>query len=321
MAPGPFRELNFAASFSAMSRSLVSLLTLLPALSASAAEEGSHGIPLDAKPLPNFLSFLTNSIFVALLVTGLILWFVRRAMAKPTLVPGGKQNVVEFVIEFLYKQTENILGPKVAKQAFPLLATIFIYVTVANWFGLFPGVGTIGFSSHQEGWSTSHIETPLLRPATADMNLTLGMALCSFAVWFVITIREIGFKGLVMHTFGPKGGIKGALGYFLIVIFLIVGVIEVISIGVRPVTLSLRLYGNVFAGENLLHSMGSLGEMFTTNQFLRFVMSVLFQLPFYFLEILVGVLQGMVFAMLNAVYIKLTTTHDESHGDGHAPAH
>ncbi|HWB03265.1 MAG TPA: F0F1 ATP synthase subunit A [Verrucomicrobiales bacterium] len=307
-----------------MSRSLVSLLTLLPALSASAAEGGSHGIPLDAKPLfggDNFLSFLTNSIFVALIVTGLILWFVRRAMTNPMLVPGRKQNVVEFVIEFLYKQTENILGPKVAKQAFPLLATIFVYVTVANWFGLFPGVGTIGFNPHQEGWSTDHVETPLLRPATADMNLTLGMALCAFVVWFVITIREIGFKGLVMHTFGPKGGITGCLGKFLVVIFLIVGFIEVISILVRPVTLSLRLYGNVFAGENLLHSMGSLGKLFTENQAARFIMSVLFQLPFYFLEILVGILQGMVFAMLNAVYIKLTTTHDESHGDGHAHAH
>ncbi|HEX2750327.1 MAG TPA: F0F1 ATP synthase subunit A [Verrucomicrobiales bacterium] len=301
-----------------MSRSLVTFLTLLPALSASAAE--GHGVDQKALPLfgkENFLSFFTNSIFVALVVTGLILWFVRRAMVKPQLVPGGKQNVVEFVVEFLYKQTENILGPKVAKQAFPLLATIFVYVTIANWFGLLPGVGTIGFSSHQEGWSTGHVETPLLRPATADMNLTLGMALCAFLVWFVITIKEIGFVGLVKHTFGPKGGMTGLIGKFLVIVFLIVGVIEVISIAVRPVTLSLRLYGNVFAGENLLHSMGSLGELFTKNHIAQFIMSVLFQLPFYFLELLVGILQGMVFAMLNAVFIKLSTTHDEEHAEGH----
>jgi F-type H+-transporting ATPase subunit a len=305
-----------------MSRSLVTLFTLLPVLTASAAE--GHGIPMQAPSLfgtEGFLPFLTNSIFVALLVTGLILWFVRGAMKNPQLVPGGKQNVVEFVIEFLYKQTEVILGPKVAKQAFPLLATIFIFVTVANWFGLMPGVGTIGFSSHQHGWITDHVERPLLRPATADMNLTLGVALCSFLVWFTISIREIGFWGLIKHTFGPKGGMTGALGYFLIVIFFLVGFIEVVSILVRPVTLSLRLYGNVYAGENLLHSMGALGEMFTQSNFWRFIWSVVFQLPFYFLEILVGVLQGMVFAMLNAVYIKLTTTHDEGHGEAHGHAH
>ena len=302
-----------------MSRSLVTLFTLLPVLTASAAE--GHGVSMEAQSLfgtDGFLPSLTNSLFFAILVTGLILWFVRGAMKNPQLVPGGKQNVVEFVVEFLYKQTENILGPKVAKQAFPLLATIFIFVTAANWFGLMPGVSTIGFSSHQQGWTTDHVETPLLRPATADMNLTLGVALCSFIVWFFISVREIGFWGLIKHTFGPKGGITGVLGYFLIAIFLIVGCIEVISILVRPVTLSLRLYGNVFAGENLLHSMGSLGDMFTQSNFWRFIWSVVFQLPFYFLEILVGILQGMVFAMLNAVYIKLTTTHEEGHGDGHA---
>lgn len=303
-----------------MPRSFVFLLALLPALSASAAEGGDHGVAPEARSLfgsEGFWSFFTNSIFVALVVTVLILWFVRRAMKDPQLVPGKKQNLVEFVIEFLYRQTENILGPTLAKRCFPLLATIFLFVTIANWFGLLPGVGTIGLNSHQDGLSANHVETPFLRPATADMNLTLGIALCSFIVWFFITIKEVGVRGFIVHMFGPKGGLTGIIKYVLVPIFLFVGVIEVISILVRPVSLSMRLYGNIFAGENLLHALGSLGDMFTSSYILRFILSVAFQLPFYFLEILVGVLQGMVFAMLCAVYIKLSTTHDEEHAEGH----
>lgn len=283
---------------------------------------GGHAVDPKALSLfsnEGFFAFLTNSLFVGGIVTLVILWFVRGAMRNPQLVPNHRQNVVEFVVEFLYKQTENILGAKVAKQAFPLLATIFVFITIANWFGLFPGVGTIGFSSHQEGWSTSHVETPIFRPATADMNMTLGIGLCAFIVWLVITLREVGFKNFVLHIFGPKGGQKGALGVFLIFVFLVVGLIELVSIGVRPLTLSLRLYGNIYAGESLLHAMGGLGETFKLEGAAKFIASVVFQLPFYFLEILVGVLQGMVFALLNAVFIKLSTTHDdEHHGEEHA---
>ncbi len=305
-----------------MSRSLVTLFTLL---SAPAAFAAGAAVPLEAKPLfetTGFFSFLTNSVFVAGLVTLLILWFVRGAMKNPQLIPGKKQNFVEFIIEFLYGQVEKILGPKVTKQAFPLLATLFIFITVSNWCGLLPGVGTVGFDSHLHAgqWASSHIETPILRPATADMNLTLGMALASFLVWFAITIKEIGFWGFLKHTFGPKGGLKGFMGAALAVIFFLVGFIEIVSIAVRPLTLSLRLYGNIFAGENLLHSMGNLGGVLGLKGFVNYVTVVLFQLPFYFMELLVGVLQGMVFAMLNVVFIKLSTTHDEGHGE-HDEAH
>jgi F-type H+-transporting ATPase subunit a len=326
IAPGnsPPESALFAAHpfSSAMSRSLVILASFLAAPVAFAAEGGGGGgIPLDAKPLftdHGFLSFITNSIFVAGLVTCLILWFVRGAMKNAQLVPGKKQNAVEFIVEFLYGQVEKILGPKIAKQAFPLLATLFIFITVSNWCGLLPGVGTIGFDPHLHSgeWASKHIETPILRPATADMNLTLGMALASFLVWFVITIKEIGFVGFLKHTFGPKGGLKGFMGAALAVIFFLVGFIEIVSIAVRPLTLSLRLYGNIFAGENLLHSMGNLGSVLGLKGALNYITVVLFQLPFYFMELLVGVLQGMVFAMLNVVFIKLSTTHDESHDHG-----
>lgn len=315
-----------------MTRLIVYLFTLFPLL-ASASEAGhgaEHSAPeakheVSAKALPlladhGWASFLTNSIFVSALVTIFLLWFFRSAMQPKALIPGKKQNFVELIVEFLYGQVENIVGPKVAPSAFPLLATIFIYVTISNWVGLIPGVGTIGLSSHLGALrSASHIEIPLLRPGTADMNLTIGIALCAMLVWFFITIRELGFMGFFYHLFGPKGGLEGGLKYALIPIFALVGVIEVISILFRPMTLSLRLYGNVFAGENLLHTMGSL--VHTGNATIDFLFSVIIPLPFYFLEILVGVLQGMVFALLCAVFIKLSTTHDEAHGEAHESSH
>ncbi len=286
--------------------------------------EAKHEVSAKAQSLfpdHGWASFLTNSIFVAGLVTVVLLWFFRSAMKPKALIPGKKQNFVELIVEFLYNQVEGIVGPKIAPGAFPLLATIFIYVTVSNWVGLFPGVGTIGLSHHVGALhSTAHVETPLLRPGTADMNMTFGIAFCSLIVWLFITIKEMGVGGTLYHIFGPKGDVKGFMKYPLIVIFGMVGLIEVISILFRPMTLSLRLYGNVFAGENLLHTMGSL--VHSGNALIDFLASVLIPLPFYFLEILVGVLQGMVFALLCAVFIKLSTTHEEGHGDEpHAEAH
>jgi len=281
---------------------------------------GSHEVSAKAASLfpdHGWASFLTNSIFVAGLVTVALLWFFRSAMKPKALVPGKKQNFVELIVEFLYNQVEGIVGPKIGPSAFPLLATIFIYVTVSNWVGLLPGVGTIGAAEHLGTLrSATEISTPLLRPGTADMNLTFGIAFCSLIVWLYITIKEMGVGGTLFHIFGPKGDVKGFMKYPLILIFLLVGVIEVISIVFRPMTLSLRLYGNVFAGENLLHTMSGLVK--TGNVTIDFLFSILIPLPFYFLEILVGVLQGMVFALLCSVFIKLSTTHDESHGEEHA---
>lgn len=314
-----------------MFSSLISQFAFQPVLAAADAHGGGESHGVSAKALPLFTeegwgSFLTNSVFVAIIVCLIIVWFVRGAMKNPQLVPGKKQNFIELIVEFLYGQVESIVGPKVAPKAFPLLATIFVFVTVSNWFGLLPGVGTIGFSEHIEGVmrNSPHIERPLLRPATADMNMTVGIALCALVAWFVVTIREVGFKGFIAHMFSPPSMIKGGLRWGLFLIFLMVGLIEVISILFRPMTLSLRLYGNVFAGENLLHTMAVLGNQFTSSDALRFLFSVALPIPFYFLEILVGVLQGMVFALLCTVFVKLSTTHDdhgEEHGHDHGHGH
>ncbi len=278
---------------------------------------------IGAPSLPE-LGWFTNSIFVAILVTLGILLFTRLATKRMELVPGPKQNFVELVIEFLYGQVEGIVGKHVAPKAFPLLATIFIFVLVSNWFGLIPGVGTMGFGPTKSALvlDTSVVDdhghaayVPLLRPATADLNMTLALAVVFMAVWLYLSIRELGLWGTIVHIFGPKGGLQGVLKYALMPIFLFVGLIEVLSIAFRPMSLSLRLFGNIFAGETLLHTMGELGAKLGLGPVAAFLTSVAFPLPFYFMEILVGALQATVFSLLCAVYIKLSTTHEE--GDHH----
>jgi len=156
------------------------------------------------------------------------------------------------------------------------------------------------------------VTAPLFRPANADLNMTLGMALFFMVWWLVWTIQEVGVVGFLKHMFAPKGGLKGALWFALVPLFAFVGVIEVISIAIRPVSLSFRLFGNIYAGETLLHTMSSLGGSLPFP--LSWICSILFPLPFFFLELLVGLLQAFVFSMLCAVYIKLSTEHEEGEG-------
>lgn len=265
-------------------------------------------------------SFLTNSVIVALCVLGIVFFFSKKATTNMTLVPHKAQNLFEFLVEFLYGRVEGIVGVKQAKLAFPLLGTLFIYILTSNWFGLIPGVGTIGFG-HSEGFLTldpAHLE-PLLRPPTADLNATIGLALSSFLVWLFLTIKEVGVWGFIVHTFGPKGGLKGVMGIAVAIVFLFVGVIEIVSIAIRPVTLSIRLFGNIFAGENVLHTMSDL--LNNQGPIVSFLGSIALPLPFYFMELLVGLLQAVVFTLLCSVYIQLSTTHDdhghEEGGDHH----
>jgi F-type H+-transporting ATPase subunit a len=262
------------------------------------------------------LGFLTNSVLVALVVMSLVLWFSRKATKNMTLVPHKAQNFFEFIVEFLYNQVVGIVGEKQAKLAFPLLGTLFIYILVSNWFGLLPGVGTIGWGESTGFLSVKAAHDPLLRPPTADLNATIGLAVSAFLVWLFLTIKEIGVWGFIVHTFGPKGGLKGVMGMVVAAVFLFVGVIEVVSIIIRPVTLSIRLFGNIFAGENVIHTMSDL--MAGQGAIGSFLGSVVLPLPFYFMELLVGLLQAIVFTLLCAVYIQLSTTHDDH---GHEEAH
>lgn len=285
-------------------------------------------IPLNAEHLPAtdslglFGRIFTNSLVVAGIVAAIVVLFARRATRRMELVPGRpSQNLFESVVEALYDMLEGIVGSHMVPKAFPLLATLFLFILASNWFGLLPGVGTIGFNPAEHGrgplLSLPDVENPLLRPANADLNLTLGMAMVFTCFWVYWSFQELGVGGFFYHLFGPKGEVKGLLKYPLIAIFGFVGLIEVISIAFRPVSLSLRLFGNIYAGENLMKTMSTLGETMGMPYVVSLLMKVLIPIPFYFLELLVGTVQALVFTLLCAVYLKLTTSHDDSHGAAH----
>jgi len=165
--------------------------------------------------------------------------------------------------------------------------------------GLIPGLGTVGW-----GHATPHgfhIDQPFFRGANADLNMTLAMALVFFACWIYWALREIGPIGFLLHLFAPKGDTTGFLKLLMVVVFFAVGLLEVFSILFRPVSLSFRLYGNIFAGENMLEAMARLVPGF----------GWLLPIPFYFMELLVGFVQALVFMLLTAVFTMLICQHDE----------
>ncbi len=271
-------------------------------------------IPLRATTLGgegSYAHWLTNSVFVAALMVALVIFCARKATVHMQLVPGGAQNLFETLVEGLYNLLESIVGKHMIKRTFSFLAALFIYILFSNWFSLLPGVGTIGWGVKNGTLSLSEVTDPLLRPASADLNMTLGLAIVSMILWFYWTIREVGLVGFLKHIFAPKGGMTGFAGFMMAIIFIFVGLLEIISISTRPVSLSLRLFGNIYAGENILSTMITLGHDFHWPDWLAMIGAITIPIPFYILELMVGLLQAFVFMLLVAVYIQLSTSHDE----------
>lgn len=267
--------------------------------SAKDAEPEEHGLPPKAVEIARPFNFpITNSMVVSWIVAVGLIVFAQLGTRNMQPVPAGLQNFVEWLVEGLYQFMSGIIGPHLAERTFWFFATIFIFILSANWMGLLPGVGAIGW-----GHATAHgfkIEQPLLRGANADVNMTLAMALVFFACWIVWAFREVGAKGMLKELFAPKGESEGVLKALLIVVFFAAGCIEIISILFRPVSLSFRLYGNIFAGENLLESMSKLIPGF----------GWLVPIPFYFLELIMGLVQALVFMLLTAVFTMLMCQHE-----------
>jgi len=306
----PYRfYLRLCLAFAALSCAWALTGSVLGAETEPVAQPTEHGVPITAEPPIPTLHYLTNSIFVAGICVLVLLIFARRATRRMELIPRGTQNLFEALVEGLYETLESVVGKQMIARTFPLLATIFIYILTANLFGLLPGVGTIGFGEKSGPMALSEVTHPLLRPASADLNMTLAVAGLFMCAWIYWTVTVTGPVQFLKHTFGPKGGLTGFLKIILIPIFVFVGLIEIISISFRLVSLSMRLYGNIFAGENLLHAMSTLGDKLPLP--LAYLSSIVLPLPFYFLELLVGLIQAFVFMLLCSVYIQLSTTHEE----------
>jgi F-type H+-transporting ATPase subunit a len=295
-------------------------LSLLLSVAGWAAEgtaaAGGHAQPGEAGKAPEGLSSyavdlwqvgplaITNSMLVTWMVAAVLILFAQVATRNIREVPSGVQNFWEWLVESLYQFLEDVIGSDLVRKTFWFFASVFIFILFTNWAGLIPGVGTVGWGAPGEHF---HVSRPLFRGANADLNMTLAMAMVFFACWTVWALQANGVLGFLKHLFAPKGDATGPLKFLLIFVFFAVGFLEILSILFRPVSLSFRLYGNIFAGENMLESMARLVPGF----------GWLLPIPFYFMELLVGVVQALVFMLLTAVFTMLICQHDEEHAAAH----
>jgi F-type H+-transporting ATPase subunit a len=261
------------------------------AAESSVPQRASHLFTIG--PLP-----VSNSMITSWVVAIVIILLIRLAVGTPRLKPSGAQIVVETLIEGILDTTSPIVGSKVAKHTFPVLVALFTFVLLQNWSGLFPGVGTILIQDH-----TTHAWEELIRPGNADLNMTFALSIVAFLAWLYFIIRYAGFGAIYKDLFGNKADkseVPLILYLCLYIVFFLVGIIEIISILFRPISLSFRLFGNVFGGENLLHSMSAISKWGLP-------------IPFYFLEMLIGFVQALVFTLLVSVYIGLICNHGDEH--------
>ncbi|MGB0744500.1 MAG: F0F1 ATP synthase subunit A [Opitutales bacterium] len=279
-----------------MNKLLPTVISLIAGASSLQAADG--GVSPSPYTLTEVFGLpLTNSIVTTWVISIALILIVRLSIGKPSLIPSKGQAVIESLIEGLRSLLEPIVGKKAFPITFPLLIGLFLYIMVHNWSGLFPGVGVFGLyddHGHLKYW---------MRPANADLNSTLGMALVAMGAWLFISLKVAGPKFFIWELFGNKADKKETpkpIYIMLIPIFLGVGFIEIISIAFRPISLSFRLFGNVFGGENLLVSMTGIAP---------YVVPAVF----YFYEVLVGVVQALIFTLLVAIYVGLMTNHDEEH--------
>lgn len=265
-------------------------------------------VPLAAEPIFHIGSLpVTNSMLNAWVATVFFVLVAFVASRRTSVVPRGIHNALEALIAGLLDQVEKVTeSRKKAKAFFPLVATIFLFVLVSNWMGLIPGTGSIGVYGVMHG----EMELiPLFRPSTSDLNLTLAIAVLSIVVSHVVGTRALGVTSYFAKFFNFRGIWralrKGPMAVAVACIEFFVGILEVISEFAKAMSLALRLFGNVFAGEILIGVMMSL---------VAFVVPI----PFIFLEILVGVIQATVFAMLVLVYLTVATTEHGHEDEGHA---
>lgn len=266
------------------------------------ASEEAHKLSNDAPVLWNIdIPFwpghslpITNSLVMMAAAVVVLTLLLRLATRKMERIPGKLQNFVEWIFETLFNFVSGLTGKHLAQRYFWYFASIFLLILISNYMGLLPGVGEILYG-----------HDPLLRGANADLNITLFLGLFYTLLWFVWCLREQGVKHFVLHIFGPKGGLSGLLKNLLLPVFFFVGLIEILSIGIRPVALAARLFGNIYAGEAILEQMLNISS--------NPLISALAALPFMCLEILVGFVQALVFLMLTAIFLKTQVGDSEEH--------
>ncbi len=280
------------------------ILLLLPmtlGCFSQASEQGHHEMTTAAPLLwnpeipfwPGHTLPISNSLVMMVLAVLFITVLLRLATRRMQRIPTGSQNFVEWIFESLLTFLEGLTGKYLARKYFWYFATVFLLILVSNYMGLIPGVGSITYEGQ-----------PLFRGANADLNVTIFLGLMYAVLWFVWVMKEQGPIHFITHLFGPKGGLTGPVKYILLPIFFFVGLIEILSIGIRPVALAARLFGNIFAGELIIEKMS--------------IISWAAVLPFLMLEIIVGFVQALVFLMLSAIFLRTQLDNGEEEEEAHS---
>ena len=233
---------------------------------------------------------LTNTILSSWIVTILLIATFYFATRRMKLVPSGLQNFVEFVIESLYNFVNGVAGAENARKFFPVMATIFLFVLCNAWAGLLPIYPTFGILN-EEGELIRHV----LRPAGTDLNMPIALAIVSFIFVEYWGLRILGI-GYLSKFFPTENIRKGNFSQVPIDIF--VGVLELLSEFIRIVSFTFRLFGNMTAGEILLIMI-------------TYLIPFVAVLPFYGLELLVGLIQALIFGGLTLVFVVVAVTPHE----------
>lgn len=266
--------------------------------------EIQHESTLFAEPIYNVGGFsITNSLFnswIVVLIIIAVFWSLRK---KISLVPKGFQNVLEMAVEWFLGVFDSVTGSRAKSiKFFPLVFSFFIFILLSNWMGLLPGVGSIGqvvTEGHEK------VFVPFLRGGTADLNTTLALAIIGVVASHAFGVAALGawnylnkFINIKAFLEIPKKVLKDPAILIVNPIKAFVGLIEIVGELAKVASLSFRLFGNVFAGEVLLASMSAL---------LAFGLPI----PFMFLEVIVGMIQALIFSMLILAYLTMSTSAEE----------
>ncbi len=235
---------------------------------------------LGAETIFNFAGFRApNTLLATILVDGVILLLVFAVRRRIALVPGRFLQVTESIVDYLKTTVDQVAGDR-SPKIFPWVGVFFIYIVINNLMGLFPGFGSVGF--FRAGEDGGRHLVPILRAATSDLNTTLALAIVSVFATHVLAIRSTGLVDYLKRFFALNP------------IFLFVGILEIVQELTKFISFSFRLFGNISGGEIVL---GTVASMFA------FILPV----PFLALEILVGVVQAAVFALLTMAFMAILT--------------
>ncbi|MDD4628413.1 MAG: F0F1 ATP synthase subunit A [Candidatus Peribacteraceae bacterium] len=228
--------------------------------------------------------------WLAMLVIFAVAFFARRTKYKE--IPGRFQSFLELIVEGLFNFFQSVIGDKKQTRTFfPLIATIFIFLMLANWMGILPGVGSITIAEEHAG---EILNLPIFRSMNADVNMTLAIAVISVVMTQLFGIAALGVMPYAGKFFVAPW--RDPIGAF-------VGILELIAEMAKVISFTFRLFGNIFAGEVLL-------------VVISFLMPYMAPIPFLGLELFVGFIQALVFSLLTAVFLKMAVTAHGGHEHG-----